>query len=207
MKIIKNILLILITFLPVVLLIYYLLIKLNIIATDPKAQPFEIIADMDHHKKLLPQSTSDFFPDSSAFRYPVLGTVPRFGSFYKFEMTEYEKAESTFTNPIENSDFVLQRGKNRFQALCVPCHNQDGKGKGLIITKVQLKEGEEGFPEPADLTSKNTRNYSDARLFHILSAGQNLMYPISNRVNEIDRWCLVHYIRFLQKQVQDSTNE
>lgn len=207
MNLIKKILILFFLLIPIFLLFYFFSLKLNLIKTDQKIQPFEAIADMDHQKKLLPQSITTVFPDSSAFRYPVAGTFPRFGLAYNFEMIEYAKAESTYSNPVEINDFVLQRGKNRFEALCVPCHNNDGKGSGLIITKVQLKEGEEGFPEPANLTSQNTLNYSDARLFHILSAGQNLMFPIAGRVSEIDRWCLVHYIRYLQKQVQDSNNE
>lgn len=207
MNLIKKILFLVLLFIPIILLFYYFTLKLNIIKTDSKIQPLEAIADMDHQKRLLPQSISAFFPDSSAFRYPVARTLPRFGLEYEFEMIEYAKAESTYANPVKINDFVLQRGKNRFEALCVPCHNNDGRGKGLIITKVQLKEGEEGFPEPANLTSQNTLNLSDARLFHILSAGQNLMFPIAGRVSEIDRWCLVHYIRYLQKQVQDTNNE
>lgn len=186
----------------VLLLIFAILLQSGLIQIFREFQPFEIIADMDNQIKILPQAKSGFFKDSSSFRNPVPNTVPKVGSKYHYIDIEYEEAVQVITNPLEATDRVLERGKNRFEIFCVPCHNHDGKGKGVIITNVKLKEGEEGFPAPADLTREFTRNISDARIFHILSAGQNLMFPVGYKLNETDRWTLVHYIRKLQRDSQ-----
>lgn len=181
------------------LLIVAILLHLGLIKFYREFQPFEIIADMDNQIKSLPQKESNFFPDSASFRNPVENTVPKIGSKYQLIDLEYEEAENENKNPLEPTEKVHARGKNRFETFCVPCHNYDGKGNGIIITKVKLKEGEEGFPAPANLTREFTRKISDARIFHILSAGQNLMFPVNYKLNETDRWALVHYIRKLQK--------
>jgi hypothetical protein len=71
-----------------------------------------------------------------------------------------------------------------------------------IITDVVLEEDEEGFPGPPDLTEKRTRELSDARIYHILSAGQNLMFAYNDRLNPEKRWVLVNYIRKLQNDAE-----
>ncbi len=181
------------------LLIGAIMLQTGVIKFYRAFQPFEIIADMDNQIKPSPQKESSFFADSSSFRSAIENTVPKFGSKYHLTDLEYEEAEFENKNPLEPTERVLARGKNRFETFCVPCHNYDGKGNGVIITKVKLKEGEEGFPAPANLTREFTRTISDARIFHILSAGQNLMFPVNYKLSETDRWALVHYIRKLQK--------
>ena len=119
---------------------------------------------------------------------------------YRFSQFEYDSAESRFLNALPPNDtFLLSRGKNRFETFCVPCHNYDGKGKGLMVTKPVLKDDEEGFPQPADLTGDHTKSLSDARLYHILSSGQNLMFPMNEKLSDADKWCVINYIRHLQK--------
>lgn len=187
-------------FLSVFLIISAILLQSGLITFYRSFQPFEIIADMDNQIKPLPQKGSGFFPDSSSQRPPIENTIPKTEIKYHLIDLDIEEAELENKNPLEPTKRVIARGKNRFETFCVPCHNHDGKGKGVIITKVKLKEGEEGFPAPANLTREFTRSISDARIFHILSAGQNLMFPVNYKLNETDRWALVHYIRKLQKE-------
>ena len=88
---------------------------------------------------------------------------------------------------------------NLYQTYCIACHGNTGKGDGPIVTEVILPEGEEGLPAPPDFKSDNTMGYSDARMFHVLSGGQNLMFPVAHKLTPNQRWALVHYIRLLQK--------
>jgi mono/diheme cytochrome c family protein len=183
---------------PFVLFGLVLMLRNGLISYIRVAQPFEIIADMDHQKKLYPQRGSDFFPDSASVRTPPENSVATNVVNYPFSQIEFDSAETKYTNPLPENDFVMQRGKNRFEVFCIPCHGRDGKGRGLIVTKPIMKSGEEGFPSPADLTSDRTRGLSDARLFHILSAGQNLMFPVNFKLNPADRWAVIKYIRGIQ---------
>ena len=159
----------------------------------------EIVSDMQEQAKLLPQEPSNFFGNGSSMIPSPVHSVARGKTRYIYEQAEYDSA-ATLHNPLPDNDYVIARGKNRFEIFCVPCHGDDGKGQGIVITKPKLNDDEEGFPAPADLTSRHTRQLSDGRLFHILSAGQNLMFPVNYKMNETDKWAIVKFIRKLQKR-------
>jgi hypothetical protein len=186
--------------LSVSFLIIMIALRYGLINFLHEYQPFEIIGDMDNQVKITPQKESRFYKDGSSSRKPVENTVPKYGTKYHFIDLEFEEAEASIKNPLEPTEFVINRGKNRFEIFCTPCHGFDGRGKGTMITKANLKPGEEGFPVPADLMRERTRNLADQRIFHILSAGQNLMFQVTFKLTEEDRWAIVHYLRRLQSE-------
>jgi hypothetical protein len=53
--------------------------------------------------------------------------------------------------------------------------------------------------KPPNLVADNAKGYSDARVFHVISAGQNIMPGYADKLKEEDRWAIVHYVRELQK--------
>lgn len=158
----------------------------------------ETVSDMQLQNKYTPQKSSTFFNDSSGFRHIPEHSIPVNKIHYRFKAIEYDSAIANFSNPLPNDNYFLMRGKNRFEVFCVPCHGVDGKGKGLIVTKPKYTDDEEGFPEPSDLTSGYAKTLPDARIYHILSAGQNLMFPVNFKMSEMDRWSVIQYIRKLQ---------
>lgn len=162
------------------------------------SQPLEIISDMDHQKKLKEGYIDNFYNLRTINELPQKNSLPLESIKYPFEPHQFELAERVFSNPISPTSFSLKRGEVLFKRFCVVCHGKDGKGNGWIVTKVQLSEDEEGFPPPKDLTSQNTMNLSDSRVFHIISSGQNLMFPYTNKLSDFDKWCLIYYIRKLQ---------
>ncbi|MGQ9818393.1 MAG: c-type cytochrome [Candidatus Kapaibacteriales bacterium] len=154
---------------------------------------------MDYQNKLTPNYFSTFFDERTMNVLPLLESAPLEANIYRYEPHEFKEAEPKFNkNPIPLNDFTLKRGEVLFERNCVFCHGEDGKGRGEIVTNVILKEDEEGFPQPKDLTSKSAKKLTDGRLFHILSVGQNLMFPFHDRLNSFDKWCIVHYIRKIQ---------
>jgi mono/diheme cytochrome c family protein len=177
-------------FLPTVLLVgvtmfFVALLSGNILWTSDKP-PLQIIDDMDDQPKVKPQVASTFFADGKATREPLEYTVPINGTKYAVSLDE---ADTKNVNPIQSSELVLARGRNRFNSFCAPCHNYDGKGNGLVVQK--------GFSNPPSLL-ENAKSYSDGKIFHIISAGQNIMSSYADKTSEADRWCIVHYIRALQ---------
>ncbi len=178
---------------------FYYLIEAGSITISRKFQPYYLINDMDRSPNPKNQAINLFFGDSINIRNSPIGSVPSNAECYPFESIEYEIAEVRQIEKINLNDYNLQFGKHLYEVHCIYCHNSDGKGKGQIITQVELDEGEEGFPEPPDLTDTLTIRKSDSRLFHILSAGQNLMMPINHKLSEIERWALIRYLRELQK--------
>lgn len=162
------------------------------------SQPLEIISDMDHQRRLKEGYLDNFYNLRTINELPNKSAVPLESIKYPFEPYQFELAERAFRSPISPTTFSLKRGEVLFKRFCVVCHGMDGKGNGWIVTKVQLSEDEEGFPPPKDLTSQNTMNLPDSRIFHIISSGQNLMFPYNNKLSDFDKWCLIYYIRKLQ---------
>jgi mono/diheme cytochrome c family protein len=195
---IKKIIYILITLILLTGLALSSLWYFGYITVFRSVKPREVVMDMDYEQKLNPQAENTFFKDSLSIRLPADTIYSRFARKYKYESVDFEKAEKEFSNPIKMSDFVLKRGKNTFEAYCFYCHGLKGKGDGPIITEVPKRPNQEPFPGPPDLTRKETKAKSDARLYHILSSGQNLMFPVADKLSEEDRWILVLYIRHLQ---------
>lgn len=149
--------------------------------------PLQIIDDMDDQAKVKPQVSSAFFADGKGTRDPLENTLPITGHKYSVELDDVDVKN---INNIPATDIVLARGQNRFNIYCSPCHNYDGKGNGLVAQR--------GFSNPPNLM-ENAKNLSDGRIFHIISAGQNIMSSYADKTSELDRWAIVHYIRAMQK--------
>ncbi len=154
--------------------------------------PLQFNGDMDNQFKAKTQQGTSFFADRSTSRKPVEGTIPIEGTSYKLKMSEVSSADSLYENTLVKNDFVLARGKNKYTTFCVPCHGTDGKGQGLVVKK--------GFAPPPSLVVQKATDYSDGRIFHIISAGQGVMPKYADKLSEIDRWAVIHYIRTMQEK-------
>lgn len=154
--------------------------------------PIEFLPDMDHQFKVIPQQQNNFFSDRRSMRDPVEGTVARGVSVYPYGQGDFETAETTIVPPdLARTEFVIARGQNQFNVFCSPCHNFDGKGNAPVTTRGKW----EGIP---DLTRELTVSLSDTRLYHIMSAGLNLMPSYADKISDVDRWAIVAYLRVLQ---------
>ncbi len=94
------------------------------------------------------------------------------------------------TIPIALSESVLQRGQNRFNVYCQPCHGAAGYGDG-VLTKYE-------FPAPPSFHTDALRNEPVGFYFDVITNGFARMYPYATQLNEPDRWAVVAYIRALQ---------
>ena len=92
------------------------------------------------------------------------------------------------TNPTPVSDSSLANGRRHYQINCAVCHGATGAGDGPVIAF--------GLPAPSLLTDI-TRNRSDGYIYGIIRNGRGLM-PSYNRVEDMDRWDVVNYLRGLQ---------
>ncbi|MCO6466406.1 MAG: cytochrome c [Bradyrhizobiaceae bacterium] len=160
-------------------------------STDP---PVEFVPNMDHQFKAIPQSGSSFFSNKSSLREPIPGTVARNVSVYPLAQGDVDLADSVNVDPnYEKSEFVIARGQNRFNVFCAPCHNYNAKSDSNPIVKRGL------WPGIPDLTRPETAALTNGRIFHIISAGQNLMPSYADKVSPIDRWAIIYYLRTLQQ--------
>jgi len=202
MNVIYKILKYIILMLPIVLVFYFDLFNIGI-RDKSNIQPPELISDMDHDARVRPQSISNYFKDSTVIRDEIINTFPIKSEKYSIEQIDFAFADSLLKNPLIDDNKTQQIGRHLFESFCSYCHAANGRGNGPIISDVKLDKDEEGFPGPPDLTEKRTRELSDARIYHILSAGQNLMFAYNDRLSPEKRWALVNYIRKLQKDAEE----
>jgi len=124
-----------------------------------------------------------------AMRMPVAGTVPRGFQYYPYANNP-ERAGQELKNPLPPTAEVLKRGQVMFNTYCIVCHGPNGEGDGSVVPK---------FPRPPSLQSDKVRGWSDGRIYHVISMGQNLMPSYASQIATADRWSIIYYIRALQR--------
>jgi mono/diheme cytochrome c family protein len=86
---------------------------------------------------------------------------------------------------------TLERGRERFNIYCSPCHSRTGDGLGMIVQR--------GFSKPPSLHEPRLRDAPAGHFFHVITNGYGAMYSYASRVAPSDRWAIVAYIRALQR--------
>lgn len=92
--------------------------------------------------------------------------------------------------PFPVTKAVLERGQERFDIYCSPCHSLTGNGEGLVAKR--------GFPHPPDYALKRLREAPAGHFYEVISNGYGIMYSYADRIAPSDRWAIVAYIRALQ---------
>jgi hypothetical protein len=156
--------------------------------------PFALAAcdNMANQPRHDPLDASAFFPDGRSARPLVPGTVPRGSLDEAPEFYSGRDAEGMLLDemPIEVTLEVLERGRERYDIYCAPCHGFDGYGEGIIVQR--------GFPAPQSFHTDRLRAAPDGHYFDVITNGFGRMYDYSYRVNPSDRWAITSYIRALQ---------
>ncbi len=148
--------------------------------------------DMQVQPRENPLSRSDFYTDQRSERPPVDGTVAR-GELHE---DAYFYTGKTGNNPGDYMPFpvtmeVLDRGRERYNIYCAPCHSRIGDGNGFIPSR--------GF-------SRNPPSFHIARLqkaplgyfYDVITNGFGIMSDYSSQISPVDRWKIVAYVRALQ---------
>ena len=91
---------------------------------------------------------------------------------------------------------VIERGRQRFDIYCSPCHSVAGDGDGMIVRR--------GFPHPPDYTEDRLVKAPLQHFYDVITNGYGAMYPYAARVAPNDRWAIAAYIRALQLSRHDS---
>src|SRR5262249_49503035 len=82
--------------------------------------------DMYDQPRYEPYEASAFFADGRGSRSPVPGTVPR-GQLAIDELSRAMPAPITMS--------MLERGRERYDIYCSPCHDRAGTGQGVIVQR------------------------------------------------------------------------
>jgi mono/diheme cytochrome c family protein len=178
--------------------------------------PIEIFPDMDRQPKVKAQTPSEFYADGRAARPPVSGTVPLGYAMPMHKLLDGSVGQATgpykqiiFSSsptyidtgkmgenwgtgvPFEISPSVMGRGQQRFGIYCAVCHGATGAGNG-IAQKL-------GLNTVQSLLQDRIRVMADGEIFDTITHGKNTMMGYGDRIQVIDRWAIIAYLRALQK--------
>jgi len=147
--------------------------------------------DMHVQPKLKTYRESDFWNDRRSERPPIDGTVARGelredSYFYTGKIGDQDGNYMPF--PVTRE--VLQRGQQRFNIYCSPCHSYVGDGNGMIVQR--------GFQRPPSYTDPRLLSAPLGHFYDVISHGYGRMPDYAAQVAPHDRWAIVAYIRALQ---------
>jgi hypothetical protein len=158
--------------------------------------------DMQDQPKYIALRPSTFFADGRSERPLVEGTVARGHldadtAFYTGKIDD--KPIAAFPFPITRA--VLNRGQERYNIYCAPCHDRLGNGHGMIVQRGY------NHPPPPSYHIDRLRQVPDGYLFDVITNGLGAMPDYAAQIEARDRWAIVAYVRVLQLSQNASVND
>ena len=167
-------------------------------ATNQPTPRINIIPDMDIQSKFKPQSENALFADGRAMRPEIAGTVARGHLKEDAAFFTGRKENQWVPSPVEVTEQVMHRGRERFEIYCSPCHGMGGYGDGMVAKRAdQLQEGT--WTPPLSLHSETVRVQQDGQIFNTISHGIRSMPSYASQIPTADRWAIIAYVRALQR--------
>jgi mono/diheme cytochrome c family protein len=149
--------------------------------------------DMHFSPAMKVQEPDPWSPNGTSMRLPAEGTVPVHFRPYTISNLEADELASAIPNPLPRTAEVIATGQKYFNIFCIACHGENGNGLGSVVAV------NAGMPMPPELFSeKATMEWTDGRIFHVLTVGQGNMPAYASKIDEDKRWAIVHYVRALQ---------
>lgn len=157
--------------------------------------------DMHNQPKYIPLRSSAFWDDGMGSRTQIPGTVARGqlrADAYYYTGKNGVKEGDRFPFPITQA--VLQRGQERYNIYCTPCHSRVGDGNGMVVQR--------GYAKAANLVGDDRIVKSPVgHYYDVITNGWGAMPDYKAQVAPADRWAISAYIRVLQMSQNASMNE
>lgn len=168
--------------------------------------------DMYDQPRVNPLASSDLFEDGSAARVPPEGTVATNDYVADKLLAEgLEGGELARRFPYPVTKAMLERGRNRYNVFCLPCHGEAGYGDGMIVQR--------GYAQPKSFHAEELLSKVPGYYYRVLIEGTerltgrpfltpnaktvgegDMVHPVLGKNMKIeDRWAIVAYIYVLQK--------
>ena len=147
--------------------------------------------DMQDQPKYKPLGPNTFFADGRDSR-PLPANVIARDELDEVNPSHTGAQNGTFLNIIPEpiNAALLQRGRDRFDIYCSPCHGRTGDGYGMIRQR--------GFWIPSNLHTDRLRAVPPGYLFQVITNGYGAMPDYRDQIAAHDRWAIVAYLRALQ---------
>ncbi|HWC18796.1 MAG TPA: cytochrome c [Terriglobales bacterium] len=147
--------------------------------------------DMHNQPKYVTYRSSEFFRDGLSERQPVIGTVARgdlHADSYFYTGRNGTKEGDQFPFPITMQ--VMERGRERYDIYCSPCHSRVGDGNGMIVKR--------GYRQAANFHLPRYLTQPVGHYYDVISHGWGAMPDYAAQIEPVDRWAIAAYIRALQ---------
>ncbi len=148
--------------------------------------------DMHDQPRYKPFAATDFFGDGRSARPAVEGTVAR--GHLRIDKARYTGKTDDWKDvdefPFQITRADLDRGQQRFNIYCSPCHSRIGDGNGMIVRR--------GFRQAASYHTDKLIKAPAGHFFDVMTNGFGAMPSYASRVEPDDRWRIAAYIRVLQ---------
>jgi hypothetical protein len=146
---------------------------------------------MHNQPKYRPLRATTFFGDGSSARPLVEGTVAR-GTLKEDEAFFTGKIGTTLVTglPFAVDEHVLDRGEERYNIYCTPCHDRVGSGNGMVVQR--------GYRPPLSFHDDRLRAAPAGHFFDVMTNGFGAMPDYRAQISPRDRWAIVAHIRVLQ---------
>jgi mono/diheme cytochrome c family protein len=143
---------------------------------QPKIEPWESVSD-----SVPPRGN----PQSSV---PMQGAIVPGFLVSRQALPATIDSMAALPNPVPADARSLDTGRKLYQINCAVCHGHAGLGNGPAV-----KYGMAGIA----LANDRVRGLSDGYIWGMIRNGRGLM-PTYNRIEELERWDVVNYVRGLQ---------
>jgi mono/diheme cytochrome c family protein len=156
--------------------------------------------DMHNQPRYKPLAATDFFGDHRSARPAVEGTIAR--DHLRIDEARYVgkvNGEDVTEFPIPIAKADIERGQERYNIYCAPCHSRVGDGNGMVVLR--------GYRQAASFYSDKLMNATVGHFFDVISNGFGAMPSYASRITPDDRWRVIAYVRALQLSVSAKLND
>ena len=164
---------------------------------------------MHFQQRYNSQAVGYQFGDLRTMRTPVEGTVSR--EAYDTQQRLDDRINTG--RELDNSAYVMrvpdgavehfhgmealvERGRDRFNIYCTPCHGRSGDGLGMVFVRSRTSGYQ--YPQPPTFHQDRLRHEPDGQVFATITNGVRNMPSYAAQVPVYDRWAIVSYMRALQ---------
>ncbi len=152
--------------------------------------------DMHDAPRYDPYEKSAILPNNSSAQPLVAGTVSRTSGaatpLNEDELLHTGKINGQLADvfPFAITRADLDRGEERFNIYCSPCHGRTGEGNGMVVQR--------GYRQAANYHIERLRKMPVGYFVDVMTNGFGAMPDYRMQVPVEDRWRIAAYVRVLQ---------
>jgi mono/diheme cytochrome c family protein len=165
--------------------------------------PIHLQQNMDQQTRVDPQEPADLWADGRSVRPLVAGTVlsadprgdadpcvlPEANPHYCQGKTDAGGWATALPSEITLDAALLDRGQERYDIFCAPCHDRVGAADGMVARRGM---------KPITFHQDIVRSREVGKMYDTIATGGAIMPPYASQIPVDDRWAIAAYVRALQ---------